>query len=73
MGCMAFDRVYFHILWVGETDTVMNRVEHGNRSAGFDVWKICEQMYRSRLFEECVQLLWEDGLISGEMLFEFTR
>lgn len=32
-----------------------------------DVWKLYEMMLRSRLFEEAVTGLWNDGLISGEM------
>lgn len=32
-----------------------------------DLWHIYHQMLRSRLFEHAVALLWEQGLISGEM------
>lgn len=32
-----------------------------------DIWSLYHQMLRSRLFEEAVKRLWEDGLISGEM------
>lgn len=32
-----------------------------------DLWQLYEQMVRSRLFEEAVSILWEQGLISGEM------
>jgi acetoin:2,6-dichlorophenolindophenol oxidoreductase subunit alpha len=32
-----------------------------------DLWQIYRQMLRSRLFEEAVTVLWEQGLISGEM------
>jgi pyruvate dehydrogenase E1 component alpha subunit len=32
-----------------------------------DLWKLYRQMLRSRLYEEAVRELWEEGLISGEM------
>lgn len=32
-----------------------------------DLWQIYRHMLRSRLFEEAVTVLWEQGLISGEM------
>jgi acetoin:2,6-dichlorophenolindophenol oxidoreductase subunit alpha len=32
-----------------------------------DPWSLYEQMLKSRLFEEAVAQLWQDGLISGEM------
>ncbi len=32
-----------------------------------DMWELYRQMYRSRLFEELVRVLWNDGLIFGEM------
>lgn len=32
-----------------------------------DLWQIYRHMLRSRLFEEAVAVLWEQGLISGEM------
>lgn len=32
-----------------------------------DLWLVYRQMLRSRLFEEAVAVLWEQGLISGEM------
>lgn len=32
-----------------------------------DTWSLYRQMFRSRLFEEAVSKLWEEGLISGEM------
>jgi acetoin:2,6-dichlorophenolindophenol oxidoreductase subunit alpha len=32
-----------------------------------DMWQIYRHMLRSRLFEEAVTVLWEQGLISGEM------
>lgn len=32
-----------------------------------DLWQIYRHMLRSRLFEETVTVLWEQGLISGEM------
>lgn len=32
-----------------------------------DLWSLYKQMYKSRLFEEAVMKLWEDGVISGEM------
>ncbi len=32
-----------------------------------DIGKLYQQMLRARLFEEVLQELWEDGLISGEM------
>jgi len=32
-----------------------------------DIWRLYRQMLRSRLFEETVRMLWEEGLISGEM------
>lgn len=32
-----------------------------------DLWLVYRQMLRSRLFEEAVMVLWERGLISGEM------
>ncbi|MDX1614386.1 MAG: thiamine pyrophosphate-dependent dehydrogenase E1 component subunit alpha [Candidatus Promineifilaceae bacterium] len=32
-----------------------------------DLWRLYEQMLRSRLFEEAVAALWHQGLISGEM------
>jgi pyruvate dehydrogenase E1 component alpha subunit len=32
-----------------------------------DLWILYRQMLRSRLFEEVVKLLWEEGQISGEM------
>lgn len=32
-----------------------------------DLWSLYRQMYKSRLFEETVMKLWEDGFISGEM------
>lgn len=32
-----------------------------------DLWLLYKQMYKSRLFEEAVIKLWEDGIISGEM------
>jgi pyruvate dehydrogenase E1 component alpha subunit len=32
-----------------------------------DLWSLYRQMFRSRLFEEAVIQLWEEGLISGEM------
>jgi TPP-dependent pyruvate/acetoin dehydrogenase alpha subunit len=33
----------------------------------FDLWFVYENMLRSRLFEEAVTRLWDDGRISGEM------
>lgn len=33
----------------------------------FDRWKLYKQMLRSRLLEEAIAQLWEEGLISGEM------
>lgn len=35
--------------------------------AGYDPWPTYRQMLRSRLFEEAVSHLWQEGLISGEM------
>ncbi len=32
-----------------------------------DLWSLYGQMFKSRLFEEAVARLWEEGLISGEM------
>lgn len=32
-----------------------------------DLWELYRQMLRSRLFEELVKLLWDEGRISGEM------
>ena len=32
-----------------------------------DLWLLYKQMFRSRLFEEAVTRLWEEGRISGEM------
>ena len=32
-----------------------------------DLWTLYRQMLRSRLFEELVKLLWDEGRISGEM------
>ena len=32
-----------------------------------DLWSLYALMHKSRLFEEAVTQLWEDGLISGEM------
>jgi acetoin:2,6-dichlorophenolindophenol oxidoreductase subunit alpha len=32
-----------------------------------DIWSLYKQMYRSRVFEETIAKLWQDGLISGEM------
>jgi len=32
-----------------------------------DIWSLYKQMYRSRIFEEAIAKLWQDGLISGEM------
>ncbi len=32
-----------------------------------DLWSLYRQMFRSRLFEQAVAELWEQGLISGEM------
>ena len=32
-----------------------------------DIWSLYRQMYRSRIFEEAIGKLWQDGLISGEM------
>ncbi|MDY6892711.1 MAG: thiamine pyrophosphate-dependent dehydrogenase E1 component subunit alpha [Chloroflexota bacterium] len=32
-----------------------------------DLWELCKQMLRSRIFEEAVIQLWEDGFIFGEM------
>jgi acetoin:2,6-dichlorophenolindophenol oxidoreductase subunit alpha len=32
-----------------------------------DLWPLYKQMYKSRLFEEAVIKLWEEGIISGEM------
>ena len=32
-----------------------------------DLWPLYKQMYKSRLFEEAVIKLWDEGLISGEM------
>ena len=32
-----------------------------------DLWSLYRQMYHSRMFEEAVVQLWEEGLISGEM------
>ncbi|MBN2365959.1 MAG: thiamine pyrophosphate-dependent dehydrogenase E1 component subunit alpha [Calditrichaeota bacterium] len=32
-----------------------------------DLWVLYKQMLRSRLFEEAVSVLWNEGLISGEM------
>ena len=32
-----------------------------------DIWSLYALMLKSRLFEEAVMRLWEDGLISGEM------
>ena len=36
-------------------------------STQLDLWSLYRQMLRSRLFEEAVAQLWQDGLISGEM------
>jgi len=36
-------------------------------AAGPDLWSLYRQMFRSRLYEEAVTELWEEGLISGEM------
>ncbi|MFX0019220.1 MAG: thiamine pyrophosphate-dependent dehydrogenase E1 component subunit alpha [Promethearchaeota archaeon] len=33
----------------------------------FEVWKLYEEMLRSRLFENAIMNLWEEGKISGEM------
>jgi acetoin:2,6-dichlorophenolindophenol oxidoreductase subunit alpha len=35
--------------------------------APVDIWALYTEMKRSRLFEEAVERLWRDGLISGEM------
>lgn len=35
--------------------------------AGYEPWPTYRQMLRSRLFEEAVSHLWQEGLISGEM------
>jgi TPP-dependent pyruvate/acetoin dehydrogenase alpha subunit len=32
-----------------------------------DIWSLYEMMYKSRLFEEAVARLWQEGMISGEM------
>ncbi len=32
-----------------------------------DLWSLYEWMYKSRLFEEAIAQLWQEGLISGEM------
>lgn len=32
-----------------------------------DPWHLYKHMYHSRLFEQVVQVFWEQGLISGEM------
>ena len=32
-----------------------------------DLWLLYEFMFRSRLFEEAIAILWRDGMISGEM------
>ena len=32
-----------------------------------DIWLLYKQMYKSRLFEEAVIKLWDEGIISGEM------
>ena len=32
-----------------------------------DIWRLYKQMYKSRLFEEAVTRLWDEGAISGEM------
>jgi pyruvate dehydrogenase E1 component alpha subunit len=32
-----------------------------------DLWHLYKHMFRSRLFEQVVQVFWEQGLISGEM------
>jgi TPP-dependent pyruvate/acetoin dehydrogenase alpha subunit len=39
----------------------------GREVCGMDPWQLYELMKRSRLFEEAIARLWEDGLISGEM------
>ena len=36
-------------------------------SKELDLWSLYRQMLRSRLFEEAVAQIWQDGLISGEM------
>lgn len=36
-------------------------------AAAPDLWSLYRQMFRSRLYEEAVTELWEEGLISGEM------
>ncbi len=32
-----------------------------------DLWSLYALMLKSRLFEEAIATLWQDGLISGEM------
>lgn len=41
--------------------------ERAEAAVGYDPWPVYRQMLRSRLFEEAVSELWEQGLISGEM------
>ncbi len=36
-------------------------------SASLDIWRLYKQMLRSRLFEQAVVKLWNEGKISGEM------
>ena len=38
-----------------------------NMMVEFDIWKLYKMMLRSRLFENAVMKLWEEGLITGEM------
>ena len=33
----------------------------------FDIWRLYREMLRSRLFEDAIMNLWEEGKISGEM------
>jgi pyruvate dehydrogenase E1 component alpha subunit len=42
-------------------------VEHQTENRKLDLWALYRQMLRSRLFEERVKDLWEEGKISGEM------
>ncbi|MCX6066095.1 MAG: hypothetical protein NT121_10130 [Chloroflexi bacterium] len=32
-----------------------------------DLWHLYEMMFKSRVFEEAVRQIWQDGKISGEM------
>lgn len=48
-------------------NTVRDSAADADQPEGFNLWQLYEQMYRSRLFEEGVQALWEQGHISGEM------